>query len=179
MSTEAGRHTLAEYVEALIEALRNDDPGGLSRMRELVGARAARIELDEEAIEVVFIQGALRIASKLDFAVDGTGSTDSATVLEILDGELEVSAAVLDGKLRLFGEAENIARMCSAIEILLNASVRSPTLQSLASRFRRERETDGAKVDARYPIRWYPFASTETELHLLSRLDLLPGPHET
>jgi|KBSMisStaDraftv2_1062788.scaffolds.fasta_scaffold309410_2 hypothetical protein len=43
MSTEAGRHTLAEYVEALIEALRKDDPGGLSRMRELVGARAARI----------------------------------------------------------------------------------------------------------------------------------------
>ena len=179
MSTEAGRHTLAEYVEALIEVLRTDDPGGLSRMRELVGARAARIELDEEAIEVVFIQGALRIAPKLDFSVDGTGSTDSATVLEILDGELEVSAAVLDGKLRLFGEAENIARMCSAIEILLNASVRSPRLQSLASRFRRERETDGAKVDERYPIRWYPFASTETELHLLSRLDLLPGPDET
>lgn len=172
MSNEATL-TLGEYIVALVDVLATDDPVGFTRMREIVEARAARIELDDEAVEVIFVAGVLRIAPNLGFAVDGSGSTDSATVLDLLDGNLEVSTAVLDGRLRLRGDAEDIARMCMAIEILLSASARSPGLQALSERFWRER--GGTRQASRYSIAWYPFACSDTEFALLNRLGLLPG----
>ncbi|HZS53234.1 MAG TPA: hypothetical protein VFA65_02440 [Bryobacteraceae bacterium] len=172
MSTEA-RLTLGEYIAALVDALATDDPAGFTRMREIVDARAARIELDDEAVEVVFVVGQLHVGAKLGFPIEGYGSTNSATVLDLLDGNLEVNTAVLDGRLRLVGDADDVARMCIAIEILLNASARSPRLQSLAGRFRHERS--GTAERSVYNLVWYPFACSDSELALLNRLDLLPG----
>jgi hypothetical protein len=163
--------TLGEYIHALVAALAQDDPQGLDRMREVVGSRAARIELDEEAVEVVFLNGELRVQPLLGFSVDGTGSTDSATVLDLLDGNLEVSAGILDGRLSLTGDPENIARICLAIETLLNASARSPELQKLAAHFRHQHHAPSRRSEE---IAWYRFALSPNELSLLKRLDLLP-----
>lgn len=172
MSIDA-RLTLSEYIAALVNVLAADDPAGFARMRDIVEARAARIEVDDEAVEVIFVAGQLHLAPNLSFPVEGSGSTDSATVLDLLDGHLEVSTAILDGRLRLLGESSDIARMCLAIEILLNASARSPRLQALAERFRREH--GGMHQRSRYSVSWYPFACSDSELALLGRLDLLPG----
>jgi putative sterol carrier protein len=176
MSTDA-KLTLGEYIVSLVDVLKTEEPAGFARMREIVEARAARIELDEEAVEVVFVAGQLHVASSLGFTIEGSGSTDTATVLDLLDGDLEVSAAVLDGRLRLFGDSGDIARMCIAIEILLNASARCPGLQALAARFRREH--DRTHQHSRYSVAWYPFACSDTELALLKRLDLLPARTES
>lgn len=163
--------TLGEYIRALVHLLGQDAPQDLIRMREVVGSRAARIELDNEVAEVVFIDGDLRVQPGLGFGVEGTGSTDSTTVLDLLDGNLEVSAAILDGRLAMTGEADDIARICVAIEILLNASARSPKLQRLAARFRHQHASSTARTE---DVAWYPFAPSASELDLLHRLDLLP-----
>lgn len=172
MSTEP-RLTLGEYIAALLDVLAADDAASFARMREIVEARAARIEVDDEAVEVIFVAGQLHVAATVGFPVEGSGSTDSATVLDLLDGNLEVSTAVLDGRLRLFGGADDIARICIAIDILLNASARSPRLQALAERFRREHRATPQLSD--YNVAWYPFACSNSELALLNRLGLLPA----
>jgi SCP-2 sterol transfer family len=162
--------TLGEYIRDLVAALGRSDPAGSARLREVVGARAARIELDDEAVEVVFANGELQLRTRVGFPVDGTGRTDTATVLDLLDGKLEVSTAILDDRLRLAGDCEDIARMCVAIEILLAASARSPELQALATDFRASHRAATRRSEG---VAWYPFSPPASELSLLDRLDLL------
>lgn len=168
---------LGEYIAALLDALGDANPAALSRMRRVVGERRARIILDDEAVDVFFDVGGLRVQTATDETeVNGVGETDSATVLALLDGYLEVEAAILNGRLRVFGAPEDTTRMFAAIEILLDASPRTPTLQILAARFRRERrEKRGLPVPDRRRVTWYPFGSRASEYELLAQLDLLPS----
>jgi hypothetical protein len=182
MSTEADTGggsplTLAEYIAALIDELGRAHPAALVRMRYVIGARRARITLDKEAVEVHFDADRLAIAPAADNApIDGSGRTDSTTVLDILNGYLEVNQAILDGRLLIEGEVEDINRIFIAIEILLDASPRTPGLQQLALRFARERETrDPHWVAPRDDDPWHPFVPRPSESELLSRLGLLPG----
>lgn len=168
--------TLSQYIAALISVLGAAHPSMLARMRLIVGDRRARIVLDDEAVEVAFDQEGLKVQPLIgNTELSGEGATDTATVLELLNGYLEVSDAILSGRLRVFGEAEDIIRMFMAIEILLDAAPRTPALQSLAARFLNDRRSqrrpptpDGARVS------WYPFRGKTNELKLLEDLDLLP-----
>ncbi len=174
MSAEPTNTTLGEYVAALVAELGRAHPSALARMRLVVGERRARIALGGEAVEVFFDAGGrLNVLPSADGdEADGSGETDSATVLMILAGELEVSAAVLGDRLRVRGADEDVARMFAAIEILLDAAPRTPPLQALADRLVREK---GGGPYARPPgVPWYPFAPGPNETELLARLDLLP-----
>ena len=167
--------TLHQYVIALIRILGTNSPSALARMRQVVGDRRARIRLDDEAIDVAFGPHGLRVERAIRRRrVDGEGATDSETVLALLDGYLEVSDAILEGRLRVSGAAEAVIRMFAAIDILLDASPRIPGLQALAARFRAERgeRLGGASPSHQRP--WYPFASEADEWEMLAGLDLLP-----
>lgn len=168
---------LGDYIAALIEALGEANPDAVLRMRRVVGLSRARIVLDDEAVDVYFDTDSLRVQPAMDETeVDGVGETDSATVLALLDGNLEVETAILNGYLRVFGAAEDITRMFLAIEILLDATPRTRNLQMLARRFREERrERRSALVSSQRRVMWYPFGSRVSEYELLSRLDLLPS----
>lgn len=149
----------------------------LSRMRLIVGDRRAHIILDDEAVEVSFaLDGSLhvRTASETN-GMSGTGATDTATVLKLLDGHLEVSSAVLSDRLRVYGTDDDITRMFMAIGILLDASPRTPELQELAARFISDRRGRIAAQASDFKhVSWYPFRPEPDELQLLSKLDLLP-----
>lgn len=181
MSTEPRPTTLGEYVAALIAELGRAHPSTLARMRLVVGRRRARIVLDDEAVEVFFdAEGRLHVLpAPAEDGVDGVGTTDTTTVLRLLDGELEVSGAVLGDLLRVRGKDEDVVRMFTAIEILLDASPRTPALQSLSAKFTGERRgrfvppSSGSGV-----VSWYPFVPDTAELQLLARLDLLPDISE-
>jgi hypothetical protein len=176
--------TLGEYIRALITTLRDTHPSALTRMRGVVGDREARIVLDEEAVDVVFENGRLRVRpASADADVEGLhaglGITDSATVLDLLDGYLEVADSILDGRLRVFGKPEDVLRMFLAIEILLDSSSRAPALQALALRFQTERRGRRPSPMPATHGSWYPFACQAHEHELLSRLDLLPDALQT
>jgi hypothetical protein len=165
--------TLAQYIAALIETLDARDPAALARMRLVVGGLRARIGLDAESCDVSFVEGRLVVQPSDEGAsVDGEGATDSGTVLALLDGHLEVTDAILGGRLRVTGKAEDIAKMFIAIEILLDASPRVPELQRLAGRFRRERLGFSLRDRVSGP---QTSSSPESEIALLSRLGLLPN----
>lgn len=171
--------TLAEYVTALVDRLGQEEPPLLSRLRFVVGSRRAQIRLDNEVVLVQFEGPRLVVVTGGDAAtVDGAGSTDRETTLALLAGESELTDTIVSGRLDARGEVENLARIFIAIEILLDASSRSPLLQELA----REFENDPCRA-ARPP--WPqrraltqspvdPNERPESERLMLSRLDLLP-----
>jgi hypothetical protein len=167
--------TLGQYITALITSLQQCDADAYSRMVEVVGERTARIQLDSQSVYIHLHDGVLTVDSAINESrsVDGEGATDSATVLRLLRGDVEVSEAILDGSLAVYGDIEQINRMFVAIEILLDAAPRCPTLQKLSDRF-----FAGATRPQAEPAlpraNWYPFAVDAGEFVLLTRYGLLP-----
>jgi hypothetical protein len=170
MSIEPPCRTLAEYVGELIRRVGAADPAALARMRTVVDGRRARIVLDDEAVDVAFAGERLRVEPAGAGAVDGTGVTDRATTLELLDGYLEVTDAILDGRLDVTGGVDDVERMFGAIEILLDVAARTPALQDLAADYR----ADPCRAQRRSPPPPPPARSGESERALLDRLGLLP-----
>jgi len=176
-STSTSR-TLGEYVAELVRRLGEADPAALERMRRTVGSRRARFRVDDEAVDVWFEpDGGLRVEEPAGHReVDGEGEADRGTVLDLLDGYLEVTDAILDGRLRVFGAVDEIARIFAAIEILLDCSARAPALQRLARDFRDDpaREPPAAPQRRSRGGPWHPAGPDGAELSLLARLGLLP-----
>ena len=168
--------SLGEYIAALIALLGEASPVALARLKLIVGDRRARISLDDESVEVVFDQDRLLVLPiGNDSELSGQGATDSAAVLGLLNGDLEVVDAVLSGRLRVVAETVDIGRIFSAIEIILDAAPRTPALQNLAARFQKERfQLVGRSRTASPLVEWYPFSSSQEEIDLLASLDLLP-----
>jgi hypothetical protein len=170
VSTEVPCRTLGEYIAALIDGLGEMDPAALARLRQVVGERRARIALDEEVVDVTFVGQRLIVEPpEPGRPIDGEGWCDRGTVLGLLDGYVEVSEAVLDGRLAARGNDEAVAALFQAVEILLDAAPRAPGLQTLATAFRLD--------PCRPPVRpRLPAAPTETsgDEVLLAALDLLP-----
>ena len=161
-----------------MERLGAGDATLLARMREVVGSRTARITLDDETVDVQFEGGRLVARPPSDDrGVDGDGATDRLTTLELLDGYLEVTDAILGGWLHATGDIENVARIMQAIEIFLDGLTRNPSLQQLARDYREDPcrvaappRTAGVRIRR---VTLDPAGSSE-ELPWLRRLDLLP-----
>jgi hypothetical protein len=170
MSIEPPCRTLAEYVAELIARLGAADPAALERMRTVVDGRRARIVLDDEAVDVAFAGDDLLVEPAGTGAPDGTGATDRPTTLELLDGYLEVTDAILDGRLDVTGTVDDVERMFLAIEILLDVAARAPALQDLAADYR----ADPCREPRRAPPPPSSVTGREPERALLDRLGLLP-----
>jgi hypothetical protein len=167
--------TLAEYVRELVSRLAAADPAALTRLRAIVAERRARITLDAETVLVRFGARGLSVRTAKRGAADGSGRTDRATTLDLLDGYVEVTEAVLAGRLELTGSIEDVSRMGQAIELLLDVAARTPALQALADDYRRDPCRPG--VTPRRPPRDTPAifgAPSDAERALLARHDLLP-----
>jgi hypothetical protein len=172
--------TLVEYVLLLLERLALDDPAAAARIREAVGDRSAIIMLDGERIRVWFEGSQLRVLSISDTGTDadGTGETSRSTTLDLLGGYLEVTTAVLDGRLDLVGTIDDIAAMGQAIEILIDGAARLPALQRLARDFDDDPCRSRPALPASGPVprrtTFYADPPDLTERQLLARLKLLP-----
>ena len=167
--------TLGQYIAALVASLQQFDPDAYSRLCHVVGERTARIQLDAQSVyirmrdEILLVE---RTVGEGD-SVDGEGAADSATVLALLRGDLEVSEAILNGSLAVYGDIEHINRMFQAVEILLDAAPRCPALQLLGQHFANEALSREAALNLPR-VNWYPFAVTSDEFELLARYGLLP-----
>jgi hypothetical protein len=172
--------TLGQYIQALVAALGDTYPAALARMHLIVGDRRARIFLDDEGVEIVFGAADLEVYPVTeDSGISGEGATDTDTVLNLLGGYLEVTDAILSGRLRASGSVEDIVRMFGAIEILLDASPRTPALQALAFRFQSEKAEKRRPVPTVVHENSYPFYVGVDELKLLRRLGLMPNISST
>jgi hypothetical protein len=160
------RWPLGQYIAALVANVSQAEPASAARLREVVGARSARIVVDDEQAFVRFEGGHLSIATDAASA-DGEGMTDRRTVIDLLDGHLEVTDAVLWDRLQLKGSTDAVVRISKAIEILIDVAVRAPGLQGLADRYRAETGPAERRFGA-------AGADGKAELALLRRLGLLP-----
>src|SRR4051812_14304844 len=98
-ATETPCRSLAQYIRLLIESLDMGEPAASARIRTLVGHRIARITLDNETVIVRFSQADGQLVAGEDEGqpVSGSGATDRATVLALLDGYVGVTDVILDG----------------------------------------------------------------------------------
>jgi hypothetical protein len=160
--------TFSEWVLALIGTLESEEPALALRLRDLVGHRVARMQLDDETIDVLYRRGRLVVtaAGATQRKPDGIGRTGRAAAAALLDGRLEVTDAIIEGRLELRGDTDAIARIGVAIEILLEASARVPELRVLAEEFRDEAGSGAAAAEN-------PRTNPLQELELLARLHLL------
>lgn len=181
MSIDASvpHRSLGEYIEELVRRLAEGEPFGAERLRQIVAGRRARIVLDEEAVDVSWgPTGLAWMPAENGVAIDKLGVTDRATVLDVLDGYLEVTEAIDTGRLRIRGALDEATRMFLAIEVLLDAATRVPSLQRLAREFRLDTPASPPTAAGEPPERR---RAPETrrdpgprERNLLERLDLLP-----
>jgi len=178
----------------MVAALADGDAFAAARLRQVASGRGARIVLDDEAVDVRFRGGRLHVQpADAQRHVDGTGQTDRATVVDLLAGYLEASAAILDGRISIEGSPDAVAAMMLIIEIVLDAAPRNPVLQQLADELLRDSSAraSGPPESARrwhtspggggpevpagsQPTSWYPAARSRKEDDLLARLGLLP-----
>jgi hypothetical protein len=170
--------SLGEYVAALVSRLGERDPALLARLGEVVGGRCARISLDQETVEVRFERAGVVVSEPTMGEVDGEGSTDRHTTLDLLDGRLEVTDAILAGRLWVKGEVDSVTRIFQAIEILLDGSTRNPELPRLALDYGidpcRYARPPGSALTADRRVVIDPDPIPEGEGKLLRRLGLLP-----
>jgi hypothetical protein len=168
--------TLGQYIAELVTCLERCDRKAYDRMCHVVGERVARIQLDDQSVYIHMQDRVLTIeAAPPDGLVNGgEGATDTATVLAILRGDLEVSEAILNGSLAVYGDIEQINRMFQAIETLLEASPRCPALQKLKEQFVEESGSSTPPADIPRAS-WYPFAVSSAEIELLDCNGLLPS----
>ncbi len=171
----ADEDTLGWYVSALFSALDEGDPAGAERVRRIAGGRSARIGLDDEVVLVRFDAGRLLVAPDRPAApVDGTGTTDRTTVIDLLGARLEAYDAITTGRVEVVGAVDAVAAMLTIIEILLDSSSRVPALQELAGRLRTGEPPAARRVRGPVvPWAGYPDALPSTEISLLADLDLL------
>jgi len=169
--------SLAEYIMLLQSRLEAEDDIAAGRLRDAVGDRSACIVLDGERVEVRFNGSRLIASSTLTVAPDGSGMTSRATTLDLIGGYLEVTDAVLDGRLDLIGTVDDIAAIGQAIEILIDGSSRIPRLQQLARDFVDDPCRAAAASRESGPMErqtaFYPDPPREDERALLTRLGLL------
>jgi hypothetical protein len=178
VSSEPAPRSLAAYIEALFAALSAGDPTAAQRVRELAGSRTARIRLDEEVALTWFEPDRLRVhGDDPSVVADGTGSTDRATVIDLLAGRIEAVDAILRGRIEIAGEPDAVIGMLAIVETLLDAAPRTPALQRL------ERDLVGGRLSGYTPSKpadagpgWYPDDISEEERELLARRDLLRDP---
>lgn len=167
---------LADYIGDLIDTLASRHQHHFARLRDVVGASAARIQVDDEVVDVCFEGDQLVVDPGGTRAVEGSGTTDTATVLDVLDGVLEVSDAIHRDRLHVVGAADSVSRMFVALEILLDASARGPDLQRIAAQFRAD-PCHQRVLEAHAEVGQlgkYPQAVSDAELELLASLGLLP-----
>jgi hypothetical protein len=168
--------SLGDYVRTLLDGLATDEPAALARMREVVGARRAAITVDDETVLVAFV-GERPQVDEVGGAVPhetvaGSGVTDRQTVLALLNGDLEVTEAIARGTLEIIGALDDVIRMGTAIEVLIDGAVRVPALRALAKAYRND-PGRAPFAPGLAPLGKEAERRRERERDILSRLGLL------
>jgi hypothetical protein len=190
----AGQLPLGDYIRALVRLLDEEEPPSAQRLRRAVGPHVAHIRLDQQAVLVSFTGTALTVRDAAGpdetaqdetaqdgtgpgKAADGSGGTDSATVRDLLAGRLEITDAITSGRIEVSGNSAGLTGILFAIEILLDAAARVPGLRTLAAGLQEPSPAPGANPNPNPEPGPEPGPgdiTSDPELRLLARLDLLP-----
>ena len=174
--------SLAGYIRQLIEALAAAETDSAARLRHIVGERSAVISVDAETVLVRFAADSLHVETLVPGGpiprTDGVGETDRQTVLALLAGRIEVTGAIMTGRLRLRGAVDGVVRMSQAIDILIDVAVRAPRLQQLARAYRTDAGHTPVAPEPRWDATGRRAELRDAERAMLSRLGLLPDDRQ-
>lgn len=126
------------FVVFLRESLRDlerDRPDVAARLAATLAALDVSIAVGDESIvlrsdgEALLLEDPARPA-RVEVA------TERTTLLALLDGDLALVDAVLAGRVRLRGEAPDLARFHDALWLYLQGAVRVPSFAALLQKYR-------------------------------------------
>jgi len=130
------RRELRALVASALAALAREAPGHYARLAELLARTPLQLELDGPPFVLRFAGGAHRLEPR---AAGGAGTvvrSDAATILAVLEGELELVDAALADRLFLRGSVEALSRFESALGVFADGAVRCASTPALLDELR-------------------------------------------
>jgi hypothetical protein len=172
MSTDSSAMGLRFWIPELVAALDTDRCGAGVQLWSAVVGRSARITLDDDTVFVRCTSvGRLEVRSAENgdvTAVDGEGSTTTFAVHALLDGEIELNQAVVDGRIDIRSSIDDALWMYRVVELLLDGSSRVPRLRELKRQF----YGDSPSPDSRPEFTGWVIGASNAERSMLERLGL-------
>lgn len=162
---------MCHWLPELVAALDTDPCGAGALLWSTVVGRSARITLDDDAVFVrCMTVGHLQVgrADEDDGVADGEGSTTTVAVDALLNGEIELNQAIIDGKIEIRSSMDDALWMYRVVELLLDGASRVPRLRQLTREFCANSEHRTSHPDF---TSWSTGASI-AELAMLERLGL-------
>lgn len=136
MSSSGAETGFADLVVRSLAVLERECPGAMAEAARRLGARTAAVVVDGEPFALAAEGGRLR---RIPLVPDPAAelSTDSATVLDLLEGGASLLEALLDGRLRMRGAADDLIAFHDGLMAYLHGGVRSPGFPPLLRELRR------------------------------------------
>jgi hypothetical protein len=125
----------ARFLDATTTRLHHEDPSRMAALCEALGEAPVRIAVDGPAFRLAARGGRpVRLPDAPEATLDLR--TDHATVLDLLDGRVDLPGAVRRGRLDLRGPPAGIAAFLDALLLYIHSGVRSAAMPSLLDRYR-------------------------------------------
>lgn len=128
--------TVASHIRRAAELMAQEDPARWARLMSALGARAAYLEVGEEAITVSMKDGRLHVRDGRHDPVQGIGALDRQTILDLVEGRTTLTDALLDGRLSLTADPPTLLRLSEAMTLFVEAAVRSTSIAMLWEDYR-------------------------------------------
>ena len=150
------RRPFRSYLVEALERIGREAPGAYAEICRALGARVIRIEVDGEVVSVTVVDGGVgggrvgkgRVWEGRIVVVAGVGSgqsalraaTSRAEIVALTDGVSSLEEALTSERVRLSGEAGDLACGFDALAAFVQGAVRCPELEPLMAAFRRDVE---------------------------------------
>jgi hypothetical protein len=122
------------FLATSLSVLRHEQADIYARLRGELHHRPVSLLVDEESSGVELRGDLLAVQSPARPAIEVV--TSGATILELVDGHLELREAVVADALLLRGTPEHLVAFDRALVLYMNGAVRSAQVRSLLGRFR-------------------------------------------
>ena len=124
-----------DFIETSLSTLKQECPTAYNKMCQLLTPREIAMEIDSEVMHLVFA------ADNVSMTRDPGSApvrfqTTQPTILNLVDAHTTFNEAVLDGRIQLFGQINDIADFYEGFLLYLHGAVRCPSFPALLEQFR-------------------------------------------
>lgn len=135
------RDRFREHLGRALACIAREVPSLGARLAEAVGPRVIEIEVDGAPFWVGAEGGAVTLRPS-DEGVVAWGSASAAAIDDLLEGRDTIEGAVLEGRVHLRGDLEDLVALDRALRVFVQCAVRSPGILSILASWRGSTQGD-------------------------------------
>ena len=122
------------FLERSLTLLAAEAPQAYRAVVATLGKRSVNLQVDEETLALFAVKKALVTAPPLEQATT-TARTSRRTLGRLLQGEQDLTQAILSDEVALFGGVEDLTTLYDALLCYFRGAVRSPGFPALLDQF--------------------------------------------